>query len=318
MLEIPLLLGIFLNCFGGGLCLGSGLLCSRLCFLCVDLLEREVDRHTQNDHAKRPELRGRKTRNERAAIVAAEHLVKEAEDAVRDEIKTHVVLEILLKEQIGKDTEEDKEECRLVELRGVNLVQKSGELHTEEGIGHFAVAAGGAKAAESAKGMRDGDDTGNHREDIGHPRGQTGAENEINDEEECRAADETADKGHARIHTDVEAVFGIFEEVIKGLEQDSGADADSDGRDAVKEQEIDEFFVKSELFAIDGEDNKARENTEREHNAVHVDIEEDGVWEHTITSNRFSTYSIVAHFRALFKRFLRKGSKKRFFFGFFW
>lgn len=279
------LIGIVLGC-RVCLCFDGGAFCEHLLFLSKNALEREVDRHAQNDHAERPELRGRKPRNERAAIVAAEHFVKEAEHTVGNEIEAHVVLKALFEEQIGADPKENKEERRLIELGGVHLVQKAGELHAEEGVGHSAVAAGGAKASNSAKGVRDGDDTGGEREDVGHPCGKTGAENEVDDEEECRAANQSADKGHARIHADVKAVLGVFEEVIKGLKQDRGANARRNGRDTVKEQKIDEFFIKAELFAVEREDHKARENAEREHDTVHMDIEKDGIWKHTITSKR--------------------------------
>ena len=253
--------------FGDVFCRLQALL---LVALCKEITEGEDEGNAQNDHQKRPELRGGNAGNELAACIVAQKLVKEAEDAVGDEVDGHIVAEILFEKEIGKNSKQNKQKCRFIELCGVNGNRKARELDTEEAIGGLAVAAACKEATNATKGVCNGDAAGSQGKDIKHATGQTGTHNEVDCQEGYNTANESAEEGDAA--PEFEACGGIFDIIVGCLKECRRAKADRNGCNAVKENEVGKFFVNANTLCIKGEHEKARKNSNGEHNAVHMHV----------------------------------------------
>ena len=95
---------------------------------------------------------------------------------------------------------------------------------------------------------------------------------EIDDEEEACAADEPGDDGNTA--TDAKTSRGVLDVVQRRLHECGGPEADDDRENAVIEGEADQFRLDAETFRVQVQHKKAGENTEGNHDAVHMDIPE--------------------------------------------
>ena len=128
-----------------------------------DTREREDQEKPDQDHHDRPELRGGERADELAAVIPAEELNAEAEDAVQNEVQAEIVLIFFLHDQISKESEEQEQERGLVQLRRMHGVRQTREFHPQEGIGLLAVATPGEETADPAECVRNGDTAGDDR-----------------------------------------------------------------------------------------------------------------------------------------------------------
>ena len=243
--------------------------------LVEEIAEREDERNAQNNHHDRPELRGRESCNKLTARVVSQNLVDKTENTVGNEVDTHVVAKSLFEDQVGENAKQNEQKCRLIELRGVDLHGKVRELDAKEAIGGSAVAAARKEASDASERVCNGDDAGSEGHDIHNPAGQSASEKEIDAEEEDDTADQAAEEGDATTKT--EAGCGVFNIVVGRLEHSGSAEANGDRTDAVKVDEIDELIVDPKLFGIDGQAPKADENTNGDHNAVHMHVEKNRI-----------------------------------------
>ena len=145
-------------------------------------------------------------------------------------------------------------------------------MYAEGGIRLAPVAATGEETADAPEGVGDRDTARHDGEDPEQVKIHAFPQEEIDDEEEAGAADEPGDDGNSA--ADAEPCGGIFNIVQRRLHERGGTEADDDRENAVIKGEVDQFRLDAETFRVQVQHEKAGENTEGNHDAVHMDIPE--------------------------------------------
>ena len=213
----------------------------------LEVVNKEDQRYTDNNHQYGPELRGGNSRNELASVVTAKELVTESEDSIGDNVHAHIIFEVELQKKEEHHAEDDEEEDRLVKLSRMNRLGKSRELDAQEGIGRLAVAAACEEATESTKCVRDSNTTRCDRKQVNSSAVKLISCDPVYQKEGSNTADEAADEGHAL--TDMEARLGILDVIIDRLEERGREKSDGYSADTGKEGEIKEALADSLLLA---------------------------------------------------------------------